>query len=276
MRLCFIVLIFTALLVYIAFVLFMFQNQRKIMYQPILEKSFIQNSNNKNIQIINVKTDDGVDLEGWYVPPERVDDKIIVFFHGNGQNMWSSYSGVSRLLEHGYGLLMVEYRGYAGHDGEFTEQGVYKDSRAFINWLLHSQKIETSKIILYGESLGSAAAVQMASEYGGNALVLLAPFSSILEIASRQYPFIPVKYLLKDRYMNIDKIDAINNTPLLILHGKKDQTIPLSSAKRLFEQAKEPKKFITFPQANHSNLYDFGASQHVLDFLASIEVKNNK
>lgn len=276
MKLYFIIFVSGALLIYTAFVLFMFQNQRKIMYQPILEKPVVKDLNNENIEIIYVKTEDDIVLEGWYIPPQKLDSKIIVFFHGNGQNMWSSYSGVSRLLEHGYGLLMVEYRGYAGHDGEFTEHGVYKDARAFINWLLQTQKIGTSKIVFYGESLGSAPAIQMAIEYDCHALILLAPFSSILEIAKIKYPFIPVEYGLIDRYMNIEKIGSIDNIPLLVLHGQKDQVIPLTSAQKLFEKAKEPKTFVNFPQANHNNLYDFSASQHVLDFLTSIESKNNK
>ena len=263
----------TALFIYLAFALSIYQKQRALMYTPILEKLSRSDVGVQNVKIIHIETEDGLRLEGWYVPPQKENNKIIVFFHGNGQNIGSSYSGVAQLIKDGYGLLMVEYRGYAGHKGTFTEQGVYKDCRAFIDWLSQTHQVKYSDMILYGESLGAAVAVQMASEYDAHALILLAPFSSMVDIARARYPYLPVSLLLEDQYLSDKKIQQIR-MPILIMHGNRDRVIDIESGGKLFEAANEPKKFVEFPQGGHNNLYDFGASQHVLNFLAGIDKKN--
>ncbi|PCJ97300.1 MAG: hypothetical protein COA45_10210 [Zetaproteobacteria bacterium] len=261
------VLSLVAVFIYIAVVLLIYQNQRNIMYHPILEK--IMPANNwgiSNVEIMHVLTEDGIRLEGWFITPKIKNQKIIVFFHGNAQNIGSSYSGVSKLLEDGYGLLMVEYRGYTGHKGKFTEQGVYKDCRAFIDWLHQTQKVKYSDMVFYGESLGTALSVQMASEYDGYALVLLSPFSSMVDLARIQYPYLPIYLLLKDKYLSKRKIGKIK-IPILILHGDKDTIVSMELGETLFNAANEPKKFVRINNGGHNNLYELGAVDYIRTFL---------
>ncbi len=262
-------LLFGIVLFYIILVIVLFVAQRTVIYFPDKSKPMPI----KGVDIVKVIAQDGQALEAWYIPPATLGKPVIVLFHGNAGHYGHRIYKAQTYLAAGYGMLLAEYRGYGGNRGAISEQGFYHDGRAYIDWLLEVQKIDVGNIILYGESIGSGTAVQMATEYDVKGLILEVPFSSLVDIAGRQYPFIPVKYLLSDRYMNIEKIEKID-APLLILHGHKDQTIPFDSAKKLFEAAIEPKKFIEFPQGNHNNLYDFGASQHVLDFLAGIDKKN--
>ncbi len=257
-----------AILAYILFVATLFVMQRSMIYFPDKFRPLPA----QGAQIVKVITADAQSLEAWYFVAKDKSKPVIVFFHGNAGNYSDRLFKVKGYMEAGYGVLLAEYRGYGGNLGEPSEQGFYQDGRAYIDWLLYEKGFTPKEIVIYGESIGSGTAVQMASEYDIAGLILEVPFASLLEIASRQYPFIPVKYLLKDHFMNIEKIADIN-TPLIILHGQKDKVIPFSSAKTLFDAANEPKKFIDFPQGNHNNLYDFGASSHVLDFLAGINAK---
>lgn len=256
-------------LFYILLIVVLFIAQRTLIYFPDKSKP----APVQGVDIVTVVTKDGQSLEAWYIPPAASDKPVIVLFHGNAGHYGHRIYKAQTYLSAGYGMLLAEYRGYGGNQGTISEQGFYHDGRAYIDWLLEIRNIDVGNIILYGESIGSGVAVQMAMEYDVKGVVLEVPFSSLIDIAGPQYPYIPVKYLLRDRYMNIEKIEKID-APLLILHGREDQTIPFDSALKLFEAAKEPKKFVDFPQGNHNNLYDFGASQHVLNFLAGIDEKN--
>lgn len=256
-------------LFYVLLIVVLFFAQRTLIYFP--DKS--RPAPVHGVEIVKVTAQDGQALEAWYFPPAASENRVIILFHGNAGHYGHRLYKAQIYLKAGYGVLLAEYRGYGGNGGGISERGFYHDGRAYMDWLLKVKEINVEKIILYGESIGSGVAVQMAMEYDVGGLVLEVPFSSLSDIAARQYPFIPVKYLLKDRYMNIEKIEKID-APLLILHGQKDQTIPFDSARKLFKAANEPKKFVDFPQGNHNNLYDFGASQHVLDFLAGIDEKN--
>ncbi len=259
-------LISIAILVYLLFVAALFIMQRSMIYFPDTSRPEpIQSA-----EIVKVVTQDKQELESWYFAPKISEKPVIVFFHGNAGNYGQRFYKVQSYLEAGYGILLAEYRGYGGNTGKPSEQGFYQDARAYINWLISDKKLKARQIILYGESIGSGAAVQMATEYDVAGLILESPFSSLVDVAARQYPFVPVKYLLKDKFVNIEKIHAIK-TPLLVIHGDKDEVIPIALSKKLFKAARNPKKFIEFPQARHNDLYDYGALSYIMDFLTGID-----
>ncbi len=260
----------TVCLGYLTFCLFMYQQQRRFLYQPKTEKVLPQNVGASAAEIINVTTKDGIALEGWYFMPPSEGNKIIVFFHGNGCVVGDSFYFVGNYLKHDYGLLMVEFRGYAGHVGRITEQGLYADSRAYIEWLHLEKGIPYSDMIFYGESLGSALAVKMASEYTPHAVVILAPFTSMIDAAKGHYPYLPVSILLKDTYMSVKAVRDVSS-PVLILHGKNDGLVSYKSGQKLYEEANEPKKIVVFEQGNHINLYDLGAHKVIRDYLDKLD-----
>ena len=253
---------------YIALIAVLYFKQRSFIYFPDKRKP----ENHYGAEIVNVTTQDGLALQSWYFAVSDPDKPVILHFHGNGGNIANRLFDVKPYVENGYGVLLAEYRGYGGNAGEPSEQGFYNDGHAYLEWL-KDKNIKEEDIILYGESIGSGTATQLATEIKAKGLILEAPFSSLVDVASRIYFFAPVKWLLKDRYMNIDKIDKID-MPLLILHGRQDQTIPFEFAQTLFDKAKEPKQFIEFESGNHNNLYELGTSLKVLKFMDSLEPIN--
>ncbi len=225
------------------------------------------------VEIVDVTAQDGQKIQSWYFAPTDPQKPTIIYFHGNAGNYAQRIYKAIHYIEKGYGVLLAEYRGYGGNDGDISEVGLYLDARAQINWLLKEKSLSETDIVIYGESIGSGIAVEMATEYKAHALILETPFSSLYDIASSRYFFLPVKYLLKDKYMNIEKIRSIN-MPLLIMHGRADNVIPFAFAEKLYKHANQPKKLIVFPDANHNNLYEYRAFDHVIDFLTGLGTNN--
>lgn len=219
---------------------------------------------------MNVVTEDNVALFGWWTNPHRKSKPAIVYFHGNGGNRGIRSKTIYPFMQQDYGVLLTEYRGYAGNNGTPSEEGLYKDARAFMDWLLKTQKYRERDIILYGESLGAGVALQMATEYPGiRALILEAPFTTLLDLGEYHYPWLPVKYLLKEKYDNLSKIQNVQ-VPVLFLHGTADQVVPLQYGKTLYDAANYPKTWLQFEGAGHNNIYDYGAHEKVLDFLREV------
>ncbi len=150
------------LLLYVAVALFLFVIQRSFMYFPDPDRQDPARFGVPDIEVVNVVTEDGLELEGWYQPP--ADGKpVIVFFHGNASHMGQSAWKTEAYRKRGYGALLMAYRGYAGNPGKPTEEGLYKDADAFLSWLIQSHNKNYQDIVIYGESLGSGVAVQLAS-----------------------------------------------------------------------------------------------------------------
>ncbi|MGH1404369.1 MAG: alpha/beta hydrolase [Alphaproteobacteria bacterium] len=255
--------------VYLFITAYIYSMQRDFIYFPDVVTPSLPDDAEK----IMVKTRDGLNLYGWYLSAHSEVRAVIVLYHGNAGNLEDRLFKAREFTREGYSVLLVEYRGYGGNPGQPDEAGLYMDGRAYLDFVQHDKGYALSDVIIYGESLGSGIATQMATEYEAKALILEVPFDSLISMASQRYFFLPVRLLLKDRYMNIDKISHIN-MPLLILHGHKDEVIPFSLAKNLFDAAKTPKIFVDFPQGKHNDLYNFGAKERILDFLSGNTAQN--
>ena len=158
--------------------------------------------------------------------------------------------------------LLLTYRGYSGNPGKPTEQGLYNDARAAMTFL-QSEQIALKCIVLFGSSIGAAVAMQIATEYPVGALIMKAPFTSLPELGQAHYPFLPVKWLSKDRYNNIAKVNKIH-LPVLVFHGENDRVVPLRFGKALFAKLSEPKQAVFFPERGHNDLL---APNTVIDFV---------
>jgi len=262
------ILLFLVLL-YVSVLVVLYFMQRTIIYHPDRSRP----TDVANVERVRVTTDDNLILEGFYVAPSDGDKPVIVLFHGNAGHYGHRLFKASILSEGGYGVLLAEYRGYGGNPGEISEEGFYKDGRAFIDWIKEEHDVSSDRLVLYGESIGSGTATQMALEYDIAALVLEVPFSSLYDIAKQQYFFLPVKYLLKDKFLNDLKIKEIN-TPLMIVYSDNDKIVPAHLTKKLYDAALEPKEIQNFPQAEHYNLYEHGAAKVILDFISSALKEN--
>ena len=163
-------------------------------------------------------------------------------------------------------MLLAEYRGYGGNPGTPSEEGFYADGRAALDFLA-AREVPAARIVLYGESLGTGVAVQLALERRVGAVVLEAPFTSAVDVGADIYPFLPVRLLARDRFDSIAKIAAIG-APLLVLHGEADKVVPVRFGRALLAAARQPKEGVFVPGAGHADLYQHGGAGIVLDFLA--------
>lgn len=256
--------IYFGLLAYLSF------NQRDFIYFPSAERPEIVR-NGDLPRDFTVRTDDGLELTGLYWPPATPDNLTIIFFHGNAQDYRFYLSLARDYTAGGYGFLLAEYRGFGGNPGAPSEQGLYKDARAYIAALNEGADMAYEDMVLMGFSLGSGVAVQMATEYPDmKALILQSFYNAMSEVAKRQYWMFPVEWVMRDQYRSIDKIGDIK-MPVFMIHGERDSIIPVRLAQALYEAAPEPKTFIRLPQAGHNDIYYHGAKDDTFEFLQTLE-----
>jgi fermentation-respiration switch protein FrsA (DUF1100 family) len=156
------------------------------------------------------------------------------------------------LQHHGLQVLLVDYRGYGGNLGTPTENGFAADSRAAHAYLAARPDVDASRIAYFGESLGTAVAIDLAVEHPPAAIVLRSPFTSMADVGQFHYPFLPVRLLLRDRFAAIDQIRRIR-VPLLVIAGGRDQTVPIENSRRLYDAAVAPKTLLVLPNADHND-----------------------
>ncbi len=258
------VIALTLLAFWLALVALLYLFQRQIQYRPPAMAATLDSASLPGLADLPLTADDGLATRSWVrLPPPG--GRVVVYLHGNASHMNAIGHKARTAADLGFGVLLLGYRGYSGNPGSPTEQGLYADTRAALNWLA-AQGIGPERVILYGESLGTGVAVQIASERPVAAVVLEAPFTSVTDVAARQYPFVPVRPLLKDHFDSRAKIGRVS-APLLVIHGERDGVVPFKLGQRLFEAANQPKRFQAFPQAGHNDLYDHGAAQVVAEFL---------
>ena len=263
-----ILIITYALGIYVFFVTLLFIFQRSFLYFPSKEKIDISYFNDSGLNEIALITSDGLVLNAWFKKPTTQNGYTILVFHGNAGHVGHRVEKFKRFLAEGYGLLLLEYRGYGGNPGKPSEKGLYYDAQSTLEFLT-KQQIVSNTIILYGESLGSGIAVKLSTEIAFAATVLEAPFTSIADIAQRQYWYTPAKWLVLDRY-DILKIIGDIKSPLLIIHGEKDNIINISMGKKVLDAAPQPKEALFVANAGHNNLFEFNVEEKLLFYLNKI------
>lgn len=183
---------------------------------------------------VRLRTEDGLSLRA-FERPARGDLATIVHFHGNGGSLAGALIETRALAEAGYGLLLVNYRGYGTNPGTPSEAGFYADGRAAFAHLAR-QGIGLDATIIMGNSIGSGTATQMALEFSPRALILVSPFTSLTDVAADTMWFLPVRRLLRDRFDNLNKVGELR-MPVLIQHGTADTLIPPIHARILANAA---------------------------------------
>jgi len=257
---------------YLSFTALLYSFQRKITFNPSPEIPSIRDAGIKTFQQLRIKTSDGLENTAWYSPALKA-APTIVYFQGNAGNIAERAYKAKLFIDQGYGFLFVGYRGYNGDDGQPTEQGLYRDAKAALDFL-RQQDISTSRWILYGESLGTGVAVEMAADLAKSgtpvkAVILETPYTSLIDIALNRYPVIPAQILLKDRFENDAKIKSID-TPVMIFHGDQDRVIPQFFGKKLFDLANQPKTSVWIKGGAHGDLYEWGAYDYISSFIKSL------
>ena len=235
----YIYLIFSSIIIaYLVLLVFIFFYQRNLLYHPS-ENNYQNDTIQFSYDEIFIKVDEKIKLKSWIINKNLKKFKTIIFFHGNAGELSNRIYKLNELNKLDINILLISWRGFSGNKGFPTEKNLYKDAEAAIKWL-NSKEVKNNKIILYGESLGTGVAVEIGKKNTFNSIILESPFTSMESTAKIYYPYLPVKLLLKDRYNSISKIQSIQ-TPILIMHGKKDNIVPFSMGKELFEKANNPK-----------------------------------
>lgn len=254
---------FIVSIVLLLYTILLYFLQRSFIYFPTAEIPNRQNLHAENIQQIKLHTKDNLLLNSWYKTAEP-NKPTILYFHGNAGNIGGRIFLARQFINAGFGVLLLEYRGYGGNEGQPTEQGLYQDGRAAIDFL-QQQKITTKQLVLYGESLGTGVATQLATEFSVCAVILQSPYTSLKALARYHYFWLPV-IKMRDKFDSLARINKIK-APLLMLHGTKDLVVPYAEGVKLFNYANEPKQWVDLPNKGHNNLWDLNFTNKVKQFI---------
>ena len=202
---------------------------------------------------LEISTTDGQRLHGWWVPaPRRPPTAHVLFFHGNGGNISHRLDQVRALTGAGMDVLLFDYRGYGRSTGAPDEAGTYRDARAARAALLAQPGVDPAAILYLGESLGGAVASELAVAEPPAGLVLQSTFTSVRAMARLHYPVVPAG-LVPDAYPTLDRVRRLR-CPVLILHGDRDEIVPVSHGRELFAAAVGSKRLEIVPGAGHNDL----------------------
>ena len=256
--------IFSAIFVYFFIGLVLFLFQRKILFNTSGKPKKPEYYDLYNIDTIRIPTTDKINLLAWYSKPVN-HNPLLIYFHGNSYDIGERAYRIKRYIKYGWGVLLLAWRGYSGNLGTPSEKNLYIDAESTLNWINDNTNIDKKNIIIYGESLGAAVAVNIGTKYKFKSIILEAPFTSVADIASKRYKIFPVKHLIMDKFDNYSKIDKIIS-PVLFISGKKDEITPHSHSLKLYSKANQPKDSVFIDEAMHNNLYDFNINKDVIKF----------
>jgi fermentation-respiration switch protein FrsA (DUF1100 family) len=246
----------------------LFLCQRRILFRPDRTTPDLTRAGVPGARTMIVTTPDGLALLAWHLPPARESDPVVLYLHGNAGHIGHRAFRLEQYHRLGWGALLLEYRGYGSNPGRPSEAGLTTDARAGLAALL-AMGIAPSRIVLYGESLGSGLAARLATEQPVRAVLLESPYTSITDIARSRYPFLPVGWLLLDRF---DSLRVIGNAraPVLVMHGARDRIVPVAMGRAVFAAAPDPKELWIAPHAGHIDLVEAGAMEAAANFVTRV------
>ncbi|HSF11597.1 MAG TPA: alpha/beta hydrolase [Erythrobacter sp.] len=236
------------LIAYLAVLAVLYVSQRSLIFPAPQER----HAPAEGFAPVTLNTTDGLALQAHWRAPEA-EKPAVVYFHGNAGSLAGATRETAQLAAAGYGVLLVEFRGYGGNPGAPSELGLYQDGRAAMAFLA-AQKVTTGQTVVIGHSLGTGTATQMAREFAPAALVLLAPFTSVPDAAAQAMPYVPARWLVRDRFDNHAKVPELA-MPVLIIHGTADPVVPFALGERLADAAPAA-NFRAVPGAGHMISFD--------------------
>ena len=238
---------------YILVLIFLYFYQRNLLYHPN-ENNYSEDKISVDIKKVKILTSDNIELLGWYHEKNLKEFKTLIYFHGNAGSLDNRVHKLNHFQDMNINFLIIAWRGFSGNNGKPSEQGLYDDGESAINWIT-KKGVDEKNLILYGESLGTGVATQLAQNRNIAGVILETPFTSMVDAAKTFYPYIPVNLLLKDKFENYKKIKNINS-PILVMHGEIDQIVPFSMGKKIYEMANKPKYSYFTKYDNHMMEFD--------------------
>lgn len=215
------------------------------------------------IERVEIPTEDGVTLVGWAMSARGDSSgRWLLICHGNAGNLSEfdrplHYAGLRQL---GLSLLAFDYRGYGESGGAPSEQGLYRDADAAYHYLRKIRAVPADRIVVFGHSLGSAVAIDLASRVPVAGLIVEGALTSAIDRGQELYPYIPVRRIARSRFGSLDKVAGIA-VPKLFLHASRDEVIPLAHGRRLFDAAREPKTWVEL-EGGHADAFDVDSARY--------------
>jgi fermentation-respiration switch protein FrsA (DUF1100 family) len=250
---------------YLGILTIIYTNQISLTFPADTSPDNAAAANLPGLTTITVHTADGLALTAWFKPPEP-GKPTLLYLHGNAGNLIGRIARVRRFAQPGWGELFLEYRGYGGNPGTPSEDGLNQDAVSALAYLA-TQNISSTRVILYGESLGTGVAVRLATEKPVAAVILDSPYTSIADVAQDRYWYLPAKALIKNRFELLARIDAIH-APLLVMQGDQDNVVPPAMGRKVYAAANPPKQFWAGPATTHFNVAESGGGDVAVAFVA--------
>ena len=251
------------IIVYVMVVALLYALQARLIFYPgRLEPDFKFRLGDDDNEVY-YQTEDGETINGLFFGGWGSD--VVLYFHGNAGDLGGWQFVAEDFTAHGFNVMMIDYRGYGKSSGKISERGFYQDGVGAYQYLL-KKGFNPENIIVYGRSIGSGVAVDVASKYPCKGLILEAPFSSLKKLADEKLPFFFPSFYLKFRFDNIRKINRVN-CPIIFLHGTIDSLIPPSHSRSLFKKFSGRKELILVDGASHNDLHTFS---RYADFLKDV------
>jgi fermentation-respiration switch protein FrsA (DUF1100 family) len=257
--------------IYAAIAAFVYYKQASLIYYPgIPGRSLVATPENIGLDYEEVRfeTRDRIELHGWFVTNETARGTLL-FFHGNAGNISHRLESIAIFHELGLNVFIIDYRGYGRSEGKVSEQGTYRDAEAAWQYLTATRGIAANQVIIFGRSLGASIAAWLASQHTPAALIVESGFSSVPSMAERIYPFLPVRWLSRFRYDTASYIEQIS-CPVLVVHSKNDEIIPLDEGLKIFAAAPEAKRFLEL-RGGHNDGFLVSRSVYVTGLGAFID-----
>lgn len=202
---------------------------------------------------VELHTRDGLVLAGWFVPAKKPSNGITVLVASGNAGDRSLRAPLARVLaDHGMAVLLFDYRGYGGNPGQPTESGLASDVRAAHQFLVREANVPGDRIVYYGESLGAAVVTELATEHRPAGLVLRSPFVDLASVGQVHYPFLPVRALLRDRYLLGEQLKEVR-VPVTVVYGSRDSIVPPAQSRAVAESAPRLWQLVEVPGADHND-----------------------
>ena len=226
--------------------------QRSLIYFPFGEVPSPASVGLPQAEQVRIPTADGLNLGAWFLPGTRQTAWTVLVFNGNGGHRALRAPLAAALVDRGMSVLLFDYRGYGGNEGSPSESGLAADALAARAWLDGREGVAKDRIVYFGESLGSGVAARLAVERPPFALILRSPFTSLADVGRVHYPWLPVRWLLRDRFLSLERVSQVR-CPVLVIAGRQDSIVPLEQSRRVYDGAPQPKDWLEIEGADHND-----------------------
>jgi uncharacterized protein len=252
---------------YVGIILVLLALENSLVYHPCPASRDWQPAPAPEVRDVELTAADGNRIHGWWFPKEGSEGALL-YLHGNAGNL-SHRGGAMRRLrdELGVSVLIIDYPGFGRSGGSPSEAGCYAAADAAYEWLTKVQKVPPGKLLIYGASLGGGVAVELASRRDHRALILAKTFTSLPDVGAGQYPWLPVRWLMRNRFDSLAKIGQCRR-PVFVAHGTADRVVPCAHGERLCAAANEPKRFFRMAGVDHNDGWGEGFFPALKGFLA--------